>query len=92
MCIGITLKSVFLGMKYAIPEIRKAGGGSIISISSGAALRSEPFLHAYSAAKAAIINLSQGVATTVGQGSHPRQLYLSRVDRHAVGLPQHARR
>lgn len=46
MCIGITLKSVFLGMKYAIPEIRKAGGGSIISISSGAALRSEPFLHA----------------------------------------------
>lgn len=46
LCIGITLKSVFLGMKYAIPEIRKAGGGSIISISSGAALRSEPFLHA----------------------------------------------
>jgi NAD(P)-dependent dehydrogenase (short-subunit alcohol dehydrogenase family) len=54
-------------MKYAIPEIRKAGGGAIISISSGAALRSEPFLHAYSAAKAAIINLSQGVAATVGQ-------------------------
>jgi len=66
-CLGITLKSVFLGMKYAIPEIRKAGGGAIISISSGAALRSEPFLHAYSAAKAAVINLSQGVATTVGQ-------------------------
>ena len=67
LCIGITLKSVFLGMKYAIPELRKSGGGAIISISSGAAIRSEPFLHAYSAAKAAIINLSQGVAATVGQ-------------------------
>jgi NAD(P)-dependent dehydrogenase (short-subunit alcohol dehydrogenase family) len=67
LCIGITPRSVFLGMKYAIPQLRRSGGGAIISIASGAAIRSEPFLHAYSAAKAAIVNLSQGVAVTVGR-------------------------
>ena len=32
--IDVNLKGTFLGMKYAIPEIRKAGGGSIINNSS----------------------------------------------------------
>ena len=30
----INAKDVFIGMKYAIPEIRNAGGGSIVNISS----------------------------------------------------------
>jgi NAD(P)-dependent dehydrogenase (short-subunit alcohol dehydrogenase family) len=92
LCIGITPRSVFLGMKYAIPQLRGSGGGAIISIASGAAIRSEPFLHAYSAAKAAIVNLSQGGGGNCRTGPHPRQLHLSGMDHHAVGLPQHARR
>ena len=32
--IDVNLKGTFLGMKYAIPEMRKAGGGSIINNSS----------------------------------------------------------
>ena len=31
---GINATGTFLGMKYAIPEMRKAGGGSIVNISS----------------------------------------------------------
>ena len=36
---AILLRAVFLGIKYSIPEMRKAGGGSIISTASVAGLR-----------------------------------------------------
>ena len=65
--IGILLRSVFLGMKFAIPEMRKAGGGSIISTASVAGLRGGAGPHAYSAAKAAVINLTRSVALEVGK-------------------------
>ncbi len=38
--INVNAKGVFLGTKHAIPEMRRAGGGSIINISSGAVRRS----------------------------------------------------
>src|SRR5260370_12114936 len=53
-------------MKYSIPEMRKAGGGSIISTASVAGLRGVGYLAAYSAAKAAVVNLTQAVAIEVG--------------------------
>jgi NAD(P)-dependent dehydrogenase (short-subunit alcohol dehydrogenase family) len=63
---AVTMRSVFLGMQAAIPEMRKGGGGSIISISSNAGIRGMPPLHAYSAAKAGVINLTESVARLVG--------------------------
>ncbi len=38
LVMDVNAKGVFLGTKYAIPEMRKAGGGSIINISSIAGL------------------------------------------------------
>ena len=64
--IAVLLRAAFLGMKYSIPEMRKAGGGSIISTASVAGLRGVGFLAPYSAAKAALVNLTQAVAIEVG--------------------------
>jgi len=50
----INAKGVFLGTKYAIPEMRKAGGGSIINISSVAGLVGNHMSAAYSSSKGAV--------------------------------------
>ena len=51
---AINMKGVFLGTKYAIPEMRKVGGGSIINVSSIYGLVGSPTSTAYHAAKGAI--------------------------------------
>lgn len=50
---AVHAKGVFLGTKHAIPEMRKAGGGSIINISSIYGLIGSPTSTAYHAAKGA---------------------------------------
>ncbi len=47
-------KGTFLGTKHAIPEMRKAGGGSIINVSSIYGLIGSPTSTAYHAAKGAV--------------------------------------
>ncbi len=64
---AILLRAVFIGMKHAVPEMKKAGGGSIISTASVAGLRGGSGPHSYSAAKAAVINLTRSVALEVGE-------------------------
>ena len=59
---SVTLDGVFYGMRAAIPVMAAQGGGSIVNISSGAAVAGEPGLGAYGAAKAAIVNLTQTAA------------------------------
>lgn len=74
--------SVFLGCKYAIELMRRGGGGSIINLSSIAALVATPFLTAYGASKAAVKQLTMSVAmycATSGSGVrcnsvHPGQI------------------
>ncbi|HEY1706832.1 MAG TPA: glucose 1-dehydrogenase [Rhizomicrobium sp.] len=57
------VRAAMFGMKYAAPEMKKAGGGSIISTASVAGLQAGfgPLL--YSTAKAAIIHMSRIAAT-----------------------------
>ncbi len=52
--IDVHAKGTFLGTKYAIPEMLKAGGGSIVNISSIYGLIGSPTSTAYHAAKGAI--------------------------------------
>jgi NAD(P)-dependent dehydrogenase (short-subunit alcohol dehydrogenase family) len=64
--LAINLKSVFLTCKYAIPEMIKTGGGSIINTSSIAALIGGEDAHAYTAAKGGMISLSRALAVEFG--------------------------
>lgn len=65
----VNLKGTFLGMKYAIPAIRDSGGGSVINMSSIAALVGLPERAAYSAAKGGIYSLTRAAAMDhVGEG------------------------
>ncbi|MBM3944139.1 MAG: glucose 1-dehydrogenase [SAR202 cluster bacterium] len=47
-------KGAFLGCKHAIPEMRRAGGGSIVNVSSIHGITGSPTLAAYHAAKGAV--------------------------------------
>jgi NAD(P)-dependent dehydrogenase (short-subunit alcohol dehydrogenase family) len=52
---AVNVKGVFLGTKWAIPAMRKAGGGSIVNISSTAGLVGSPGqTAAYTATKGAV--------------------------------------
>ncbi|MCI0440825.1 MAG: SDR family oxidoreductase, partial [Chloroflexi bacterium] len=50
----VNVKGVFLGTKHAIPEMRKAGGGSIVNISSAAGLVGSGQSAAYGTSKGAV--------------------------------------
>ncbi len=58
----VNAKGVFLGTKFAIPEMRKAGGGSIINISSVAGLIGTRYSAAYGASKGAVRLLTKSTA------------------------------
>ena len=57
--IGVNLKSCFLMSKYAIPEMRKRGGGVIISTASVQGLQSQPLVPPYAASKGGILALTR---------------------------------
>jgi NAD(P)-dependent dehydrogenase (short-subunit alcohol dehydrogenase family) len=59
---AVNLKGTFLGMKYAIPAMRDSGGGSIVNISSVAALVGIADRAAYSATKGGILALTRAAA------------------------------
>ncbi len=61
------LRSIFLCMKYEIPEMKKNGGGAIINCSSVAGLIGVPNFSVYSATKAGIIGLTKGAAADYAQ-------------------------
>jgi NAD(P)-dependent dehydrogenase (short-subunit alcohol dehydrogenase family) len=60
--LNVCLKGTFFGMKYAIPAIRDSGGGSIVNVSSVAALIGVQDRAAYSAAKGGILSLTRAAA------------------------------
>jgi NAD(P)-dependent dehydrogenase (short-subunit alcohol dehydrogenase family) len=65
--IDTNLKGCYLGMRYAIPHLRAAGGGAIVNVSSVLAESTLPGCTAYTATKAAIIGLTKATALEVGR-------------------------
>ena len=64
--LDVNAKGVFLGSKLAIPEMRRAGGGSIINISSVAGLVGSLRSSAYGASKGAVRLLTKATAVQYG--------------------------
>lgn len=59
---AVNSDGVFLGCKHAIPAMAESGGGSIINMSSVAALSGQSFVTAYTASKGAVRALTKNVA------------------------------
>jgi len=59
---SVNSDGVFLGCKHAIPAMAKSGGGSIINMSSVAAIHGQSFVAAYTASKGAVRALTKSIA------------------------------
>jgi NAD(P)-dependent dehydrogenase (short-subunit alcohol dehydrogenase family) len=59
---ALLVRGVLFGMKHAAPVMRRQGSGSIISTASVAGLQGGWGPHVYSAAKAAVIQLTRSIA------------------------------
>jgi len=64
---AVNAKSVWLGMKYALPALLAGGGGRIVTTGSHLAWHGGEKLGAYTASKHAIIGLTQTVAIEYGR-------------------------
>jgi NAD(P)-dependent dehydrogenase (short-subunit alcohol dehydrogenase family) len=60
--VGVSLKGVFLSMKYQIPLMLAGGGGAIVNNSSAAGLSGFKGQAAYSAAKHGLVGLTRSAA------------------------------
>jgi len=56
------LRSVFLGVKLAIPLMRKAGGGAIVNVSSEHAVQTSANIATYAASKGGLLALTRAMA------------------------------
>ena len=61
-------RGTFLGIKFAVPEMQKSGGGSIINLSSISGVVGQDRIHiGYNASKGAVRTLTKSVAVQFGR-------------------------
>ncbi len=60
--LAVTLTSVFLGIKYAVPIMRRQNTGAIVNTASISGVRADYGMGSYNAAKAGVINLTRNAA------------------------------
>ena len=65
---AVNATGTFLGMKYAIPVMKEAGGGAIVNLSSISGVTGQQGLHvAYNASKGAVRTLTKAAAVQHGR-------------------------
>lgn len=64
--VAVNLGSGFFGTKYAIPEMRKSGGGSVIFTASTSGMVGSPSSPVYGALKGGVVNLTRSLAVRLG--------------------------
>lgn len=60
---AVTLRGVWLAMKYELPLIERSGGGAIVNVASVAGIRGDAHQAAYAAAKGGVLALSKAAAS-----------------------------
>ncbi len=60
--LAVNLKGMFLAAKYAIPSMRRRGGGSIVNVSSVQAYATQEAVVAYAASKGGVVSLTTAMA------------------------------
>src|SRR5262249_4270955 len=65
--LAVNLRGAMFCTKHAIPAMLRAGGGSIINMSSNQALAGDLTQFAYAAAKAGVAQLTRSTATAYGR-------------------------
>jgi len=64
---AVNARGVFLGMKFAVPIMKAAGGGSIVKVSSISGITGQHGVHvAYNASKGAVRTLTKAAAVQHG--------------------------
>jgi NAD(P)-dependent dehydrogenase (short-subunit alcohol dehydrogenase family) len=63
---AVLVKSMFLAAKYAVPEMQRSGGGSIVNLSSVHGLLMAPGRLVYEAGKSAVIGVTRQMAIDFG--------------------------
>jgi NAD(P)-dependent dehydrogenase (short-subunit alcohol dehydrogenase family) len=88
------LTSSYVCTRFAVPEMIKAGGGSIVNISSGAGRRGLPYRIGYCSAKAGQVGMTYGMALELGPHNirvncvAPGAVEGDRIDRVVAGQAQ----
>lgn len=62
----IMVKAIFLAVKFAVPEMEKTGGGSIVNTASVHGILAAPNVLAYDTAKTAVIGMTRQMAVDFG--------------------------
>jgi meso-butanediol dehydrogenase/(S,S)-butanediol dehydrogenase/diacetyl reductase len=65
--LAVTLTSVFLGLKYCLPVMRRQGKGAVVNTASISGTAADYGMSAYNAAKAGVINLTRSAALECAQ-------------------------
>ncbi len=65
--IAVNVKGIYLVSRYAVQQMMRQGGGSIINAASVAALRGSPMSAAYNASKGAVLLLTKCMALDFGR-------------------------
>ncbi len=82
---SIDLRGTILCCRHGIPELVKAGGGAVVNMSSGAALRGGSNAHIYTAAKGAILSLTRALAGAyVKQGVRANAICAGRIQTERI--------
>jgi NAD(P)-dependent dehydrogenase (short-subunit alcohol dehydrogenase family) len=65
--LDVNLKGVYLGCKYALPQMIAQGGGCIVNMSSTLGLVGDPAMPAYGATKGGILAMTRAMAQAHGR-------------------------